>query len=41
MKTLDRDLAVDQLLTMAPRVEGVPMFKRGFFGFPLSLGLIT
>jgi hypothetical protein len=41
MKTLAHDLAVDQLLTMAPRVESIPVFKRGFFGFPLSLGLIA
>jgi len=41
MKALDYDLAVDQLLTMAPRVESIPVFERGFFGFPLSLGLIA
>jgi len=41
LKALDHDLTVYQLLTMAPRVEGIPAFKRGFFGFPLSLGLIA
>jgi len=34
MKTLDHDLAVYQLFTMAPRVEGIPVFKRRFLGFP-------
>jgi len=41
LKALAHDLAVDQLLTMAPCVEGVPVFKREFFGFPLSLDLIA
>ena len=41
MKALGHELAVDQLLTMAPRVEGIPMLQRGVFRFPLSLGLIA
>ena len=31
VKALDHDLAIDQLLTVAPRVEGIPVFGKWDF----------
>ena len=41
MKASDHELVVDQLLTMAPRVEGIPVYERGIFWIPLRLRLVT
>jgi hypothetical protein len=41
LKALDWDLAVYQLLTMAPGVERMPTFGSKVSEFPLGLSLIT